>query len=129
MAARSRSSSCANLESLRAPFIYREFRRIPAIYQMLADERGPVVVAEQPLYPRWAIFENAEYELASTAYWRPLMNGYSGYTPDSYSTMRRLWYFPEDGALAAMRGGGRDPASIPLRRGGCRGARQRRDSS
>ena len=48
---------------------------------MLSD----VVLAEMPFYPADAVFENAEYMVNSTAHWRPLMNGYSGYTPASYS--------------------------------------------
>ena len=36
-----------------------------------------------------AIFQNGPYVLASTAHWRPLMNGYSGYTPETYQTVRR----------------------------------------
>jgi hypothetical protein len=73
-----------NAEALRAPFTYQPFTGIPRIYSLLRDEPGPVVVAEQPFFPRWAIFQNAPYVLASTMHWRPLMNGYSGYTPDTY---------------------------------------------
>ena len=49
-----------------------------------------MVLAEVPFYPRQAIFENAEYVLNSTAHWRPLMNGYSGYTPATYVDVREL---------------------------------------
>ena len=96
-----------NVESLRAPFTYTRFEGIPGIYRLLADEPGPVVVAEQPFYPRWAIFQNGGYVLASTAHWRPLMNGYSGYTPDSYQHYAdAFWYFPEDWAIKAMKDAG-----------------------
>jgi hypothetical protein len=96
-----------NLEALRAPFSYREFTGIPGIYRMLADAPGRVVLAEQPFYPRWAIFENAPYVLASTAHWRPLMNGYSGYTPDSYQRYaENFWYFPEERSIQAMKDAG-----------------------
>jgi len=96
-----------NLEALRAPFEYRDFTGIPGIYRMLADEPGPVVLAEQPFYPRFAVFENAPYVLASTAHWRPLMNGYSGYTPESYQRYADLfWYFPEESAIQAMKDAG-----------------------
>jgi hypothetical protein len=96
-----------NLEALRAPFEYREFTGIPGIYRMLADVPGQVVLAEQPFYPRWAIFENAAYVLASTAHWRPLMNGYSGYTPDSYQRYaENFWYFPEERSIQAMKDAG-----------------------
>jgi hypothetical protein len=97
----------ANIESLRAPFTYREFAGIPGIYRLLAQERGPVVLAEQPFFPRWMIFENAPYVLNSTAHWRPLMNGYSGYTPAAYQQYAdTFWYFPEERAMRAMKEAG-----------------------
>lgn len=96
-----------NLEALRAPFTYTTFRGIPAIYELLASEPGRVVVIEVPFYPPQAVFENAEYVLNSTAHWRPLMNGYSGYTPQSYRDFADVfWYFPEPEALAAIRAAG-----------------------
>jgi hypothetical protein len=96
-----------NAEALRAPFTYQPFTGIPPIYAMLRDEPGPVVVAEQPFFPRWAIFQNGPYVLAATAHWRPLMNGYSGYTPDSYQKYAdAFWYFPEDWAIRAMKDAG-----------------------
>lgn len=96
-----------NIESLRAPFTYTRFKGIPGIYRLLADEPGPVVVAEQPFFPRWAIFQNSGYVLASTAHWRPLMNGYSGYTPAGYQRYAdAFWYFPQDWAIDAMKAAG-----------------------
>jgi hypothetical protein len=96
-----------NVESLRAPFTYKRFDGIPGIYRLLATEPGPVVLAELPFFPRWAIFQNAPYVLASTAHWRPLMNGYSGYTPDSYQRYAdAFWYFPEEWAIQAMKDAG-----------------------
>jgi hypothetical protein len=97
----------ANLESLRAPFQYSRFEGIPAIYSLLADEPGRVVLVETPFYPARAVFENAAYVLASTAHWRPLMNGYSGYTPASYRVAAEsFWFFPEDYAIQEMRKAG-----------------------
>jgi hypothetical protein len=96
-----------NLEAFRAPFTYTPFNGIPGIYRLLAEEPGPVVVAEQPFYPRWAIFQNGRYVLASTAHWRPIMNGYSGYTPESYQKYAdAFWYFPQDWAIDAMKKAG-----------------------
>jgi hypothetical protein len=97
----------ANLESLRAPYGYTRFDGIPAIYSLLASEPGRVVLAEAPFYPARAVFENAPYVLASTAHWRPLMNGYSGFTPQSYREYAAtFWYFPEERAIQAMRRAG-----------------------
>jgi hypothetical protein len=96
----------ANVEALRAPFEYRPFTGIPRLYALLADEPR-VVLAEVPFYPPHAVFENAEYVLNSTVHWRPLMNGYSGYTPVSYAEYAAVfWYFPRDYAIEAMRRAG-----------------------
>jgi hypothetical protein len=96
-----------NLESLRAPFAYTRFDGIPGLYRLLADEPGAVVLAEQPFFPRAGIFLNSPYVLASTAHWRPLMNGYSGYVPASYQRYAdAFWYFPEDWAIKAMKDAG-----------------------
>jgi len=96
----------ANVEALRAPFQYQRFTRTPRLYTLLTDEPH-VVLVEVPFYPRQAAFENAEYVLNSTAHWRPLMNGYSGYTPASYSKYAdSFWHFPRDFAIDAMRQAG-----------------------
>jgi hypothetical protein len=96
-----------NLEALRAPFEYRRWRGIPEIYRLLAKEPGKVVLAEMPFYPPHAVFENAEYVVNSTAHWRPLMNGYSGYTPATYVDVASLmWYFPDARAFPAMNANG-----------------------
>jgi hypothetical protein len=97
----------ANLESLRAPLFYSRFEGIPAIYSLLAHEPGPVVLVEVPFYPAQAFFENGPYVLNSTAHWRPLMNGYSGYVPETYRRYAaQFWYFPRDYAIDAMRNAG-----------------------
>ena len=96
-----------NTEALRAPFAYTPFRGISGIYALLAEEPGPVVVVEVPFYPPQAVFENAEYVLNSTAHWRPLMNGYSGYTPATYRRFAEVfWYFPDPAAIDAIRAAG-----------------------
>jgi hypothetical protein len=96
----------ANVEALRAPFEYRRFTGIPRLYSLLITEPR-VVLAEVPFYPRQAVFENAEYVLNSTAHWRPLTNGYSGYLPATYGQYAdAFWYFPRDYAIDAMRRAG-----------------------
>lgn len=96
-----------NVESLQAPMTYEPFTGIPGVYTQIAREPGRVVVAEVPFWTRAAVFQNAPYELASTAHWRPLMNGYSGYTPESYDRYAAaFWLFPADMAIAAMRDAG-----------------------
>ncbi len=97
----------ANLESLRAPLHYTPFTGIPAIYSLLASEPGRVVLVEVPFYPPQGVFLNGTYVLNSTAHWRPLMNGYSGYTPGAYRKYAEtFWYFPREHAIQAMRKAG-----------------------
>lgn len=99
--------AAVNVEALTAPIPYTVFHGIPGIYRLLRHEPGHVVVAEQPFYPRSGIFQNSPYVLASTAHWRPLMNGYSGYIPASYQRYAdAFWYFPQDWAIAAMKKAG-----------------------
>ena len=66
-----------------------------------------MVLVEVPFYPAHAVFLNGEYVLNSTAHWRLLMNGYSGYTPASYRRFAdAFWYFPRDYAIGAMKAAG-----------------------
>jgi hypothetical protein len=96
-----------NLESLRAPVGYTRFEGIPAIYSILAKEPGRVLLVEVPFWPPQGAFEHAEYVLNSTAHWRPMLNGYSGYLPQSYRKNAQLfWYFPQEHAIQAMRRAG-----------------------
>jgi hypothetical protein len=96
-----------NLEALRAPYEYRRWSGIPEIYRLLANEPGKVVLAEVPFYPPGAIFKNADYVLNSTAHWRPLMNGYSGYIPSTYLDVAGLLqYFPEARAFPLLNANG-----------------------
>jgi hypothetical protein len=96
-----------NVESLCAPIEYTPFTGVPGVYRQIAKEPGRVIVAEVPFWTRAGIFHNAEYELGSTAHWRPLMNGYSGYAPEHYDRYAEaFWLFPADMAIAAMRDAG-----------------------
>lgn len=97
----------ANAESLRAPFTYVRFEGIPNIYSLVADLPGPVVLVEIPIYSPEAVFANAAYVLNSTAHFRPLVNGYSGHTPESYVALTQAFAsFPDRPALDAMRRAG-----------------------
>lgn len=96
-----------NVESLRAPMGYTRFEGIPSIYSILADIPERVVLVEVPFWPPQGAFEHAEYVLNSTAHWRPLINGYSGYLPQSYRKNAQLfWFFPQEHAIQAMRRAG-----------------------
>jgi hypothetical protein len=97
----------ATVETFRAPFEYRRFDGISPVYDVLAAEPGRVVLVETPFYPPRSEFHNAEYVLNSTAHWRPMMNGFSGYTPASYRRIARTFAaFPEERAIEAMRDAG-----------------------
>ncbi len=92
------------VEAWSGPVKTMPFEGVPAIYKQLANAPGPVRLAELPFYPAEGIFMNGEYVLNATAHWQPLMNGYSGYIPDSYrEAADRLWYFPEQRAFDALR--------------------------
>jgi hypothetical protein len=96
-----------NVEAFRAPFQFGRFEGIPNVYSMLAQEPGRVVLVEQPFYPPHAVFENAEYVFNSTAHWRPLMNGYSGFIPRSYFAFAEAFgSFPHPDSIQAMRRAG-----------------------
>lgn len=89
-------------EAWRAPFVYHEPLRIPAVYHVL-DGYPDAVVAEFPIATPEGIFRNAPYMLYSTAHWKPIINGYSGFMPESYE---RQWAavrrFPQPAAVAAL---------------------------
>ena len=66
---------------------------------------GAGAVVEFPFPPRARFDRNASYVLASTVHWRPLLNGYSGFAPASYSdTAERLQTFPDQSAIRFLRG-------------------------
>ena len=96
----------ATLESLHAPIPYRELTRdewYPPIYGML-EAAPPGPIAELPV-PRSVFFhENARYLLASTQHWRPIVNGFGGFYPQSYAeAVRRLAAFPSDDSIDYLR--------------------------
>ena len=96
----------ANLEALRAPFAYTPFAGIPRVYDVLANQPDAVVV-EFPFYPAGSVSNNARYMLASTRHFKPLLNGYSGFLPQSYRRNAvALQNFPDAGSLAVLRATG-----------------------
>ena len=92
-----------NAESFRAPLPYQPFNGIPRIYHRLIFEDN-AIVAEFPLWGRQQIFLNAAYMLNSTVHWKPLVNGYSGFMPESYVAAHAdLKDFPAASTLEALR--------------------------
>jgi hypothetical protein len=91
------------MEPFAAPIAYQRFAGLPEIYHRLGDIPN-AVVAHLPFPPPEAIFRNAPYMLGSTAHFKPMLNGYSGFTPPSYvEHFLRLADFPSRGALRALR--------------------------
>jgi hypothetical protein len=101
------AAALVNAEALRAPIRWTAFEGIPPAYYEV--ERLPdAVLAEVPMYAPRVVFANARYLLPATVHWKPMVNGYSGFTPRSY---RRLWRdgmnrFPAPPAAEALRRAG-----------------------
>lgn len=91
-----------NLEAIRAPLAYTRAAPISPVYDRLADIPGAIVV-ELPFPAPERIDANAPYVRASTRHWRPLVNGFSGFTPESYVRhARALADFPSSDAMALL---------------------------
>jgi hypothetical protein len=96
----------AALEPLAAPIAYEPFLGINAIYTRMRSEPSAVVV-ELPYPNEDRIYANASYLLNSTAHWRPMLNGYSGFVPRSYvARVPALDSFPSEAAVAALQRSG-----------------------
>ena len=84
-----------NAEAFRGPVPFVLTPPISPLYDRLAA-LPPGPVAEMPFW--WDpidVAKNADYMVASTRHWMPLLNGYSGFTPASYRKRADiLWYFP-----------------------------------
>jgi hypothetical protein len=94
--------AAVNAEALRAPFKYQQFSETPRPYDVLAGERGAVVV-ELPFFRPRDFLHNAPYMLNSTRHWRPLLNGYSGFRPASYDrSFAAAQGFPQETSLLAL---------------------------
>ena len=89
-----------NLEALRAPMGYLHFRGFSQIYEAIASDPEAQVVVEFPFYQLRRVDANADYVLASTVHWKPLVNGYSGLVPPSYvEAADKLQNFPTPDTL------------------------------
>ena len=94
-----------NVEAGRAPFDYRPEPEPSPVYRVLAKLPDPVIVAEFPMYRGGSLPRNAEYMLASTVHWKPIVNGYSGFRPASYRKLAELMRpFPQAPTTDILRG-------------------------
>jgi hypothetical protein len=95
----------ANLEALRAPINYRPFDGLSPVFDNLASAEPNTVVACYPFPPPREAFHNVDCMLASTRFWKPLVNGYSSFMPESYMrNAAALDPFPEGDSLAHLKG-------------------------
>jgi hypothetical protein len=75
-----------HVEAARAPIEFSDldyFRGVPPIFKAL-DTPEPHVVVIFPLYSPRRAYLNTPYMVASTAFWKPILNGYSGFLPETY---------------------------------------------
>ena len=91
-----------NAEALRAPIGFVWFDRVPAVYDALIPERRAVVVdLPFPMPGQW--FLNGPYMVNSTRHWHPILNGYSGFRPESYErSYQAAREFPSDESLIKL---------------------------
>jgi hypothetical protein len=93
----------ATAEAWTAPFEFTRFGGIPQVYQPLLRDRSAVVV-ELPFPPPEHVERNAHFVLAAAYHLRPLVNGYSGFTPPSYARNARAFAgFPDSTSLQRLR--------------------------
>jgi hypothetical protein len=76
------------IEYRASPIDFPAVERDPApVYSWLAGVRVPGAVLELPI----GFDYDAEHEFRSTAHWKPLINGYSGFSPPHYDALRDLF--------------------------------------
>lgn len=79
----------------------------PPLYAWLAKQpRGVVAEFPMALHPGVSDYES-RYAYMSTFHWMPLLNGYSGYRPQSYQRrLKKLGNFPDELSLNELRAAG-----------------------
>lgn len=91
------------VEALRAPVGFTIYEGIPRIYDRVAA-MDDIVLAEMPFPPRSAIQDNGPSVLYSAWHLKPLLNGYSGFTPASYTTHEAIMrMFPSVDSVRSLR--------------------------
>lgn len=91
------------IEAIRTPVGFTPVYQIPPIYDRFANQPG-AVIAEFPFYSGASVSLNGPYVLANTRYFKPLLNGYSSFHPESFEARGRvLDSFPSEAALAELK--------------------------
>ena len=93
-----------HLEAIRAPVSYTEYRGIPAAWSELRSTGKSAVLALFPFYAPDEVFRNGRYMLYSTLSFKPMLNGFSGFTPQSYRRhAEALRQFPDQESISYLR--------------------------
>ncbi len=71
------------VEALRAPLNLVRFDGIPSVHRRL-DQDAVTGIVVFPLYGGVQFNGNAPYLLDQTRHWRPMVNGYSSFAPESF---------------------------------------------
>ena len=90
----------AVFEPMAAPLELVPFRGISPIHDLVRAE-SPALVVELPFWTQGAGFQQVPFMLNSTRHWQPMLNGYSGYRPQSfYETAEQVRSFPSAASIA-----------------------------
>jgi len=96
-------SIAVSIEALRAPMAFTAYEGIPKIYERIAG-MPDIVLAELPFPPRTSIQDNGPSVLYAAWHLKPLLNGYSGFTPASYSKHEAIMrLFPAADSVQSLR--------------------------
>jgi hypothetical protein len=91
------------VEALRAPLNLVRFNGVASVHRRLDQDRVTGVVVF-PLYGGAQFNRNAMYLLDQTRHWRPMVNGYSSFAPESFfQRAARLQSFPGPEAIQDLR--------------------------
>ena len=91
-------------EAIRTPISYSPAPQIPAAWNILSSTDDEAVLVVFPFYEPQTFFQNGRYLLYATQHFRPMLNGYSGFTPPSYRRHAdALRSFPQQESLDYLR--------------------------
>lgn len=91
------------IEAMRTPLLLVPYTGIPSVHGRMARDDVRAIVL-YPLYPGGAFHSNARYMLYQTRHWKPIVNGYSSFAPQSFfERADRFNRFPAPEVIAEMR--------------------------
>jgi hypothetical protein len=94
------------IEAMRTPLYLVPYTGIPAVYGRMARDDVRAIVS-YPLYPGDSFHVNARYMLYQTRHWKPIVNGYSSFAPQSFfERVERFNHFPAPEVIDEMRRSG-----------------------